>query len=414
MIRGGRDADARDRPGRAEDGPSRRNALLYDHRPCRGRSDGSTTRPRWRHRPRLGRPRRSSTRRRSACSAWYSAWWEGYGGERELRVCTVWDGGRAGRRCCRSVPARRPPRGDGQRGELRRAPARARRRRAAAARGGGRCASATTCSRSGACPRATPPSTRSRGAARAARRMQPRGAGHHLTDRRHDAARSSEYRRRPSRSGTRTCGGCTASCCAITTRELRLIEPPSDLERRADRGLRGGVERLEARGGLGDPLPARERGPSTAASRGASTSAASCASRRSRIDGRMIAWDLGILHRNRLYSPKSGYLRGVQAAGPGPGAGAGDDRALLRARASRHTSCSAPTRTTSCASPRASAATGCSAPTRGGPRPRCATRGGATRRARCARRAHGGVGPPSDAGTRARRGRRVVRAAGPE
>ena len=24
--------------------------------------------------------------------AWYSAWWDGYGAGRELRVCTVWDG----------------------------------------------------------------------------------------------------------------------------------------------------------------------------------------------------------------------------------------------------------------------------------------------------------------------------------
>ena len=24
--------------------------------------------------------------------AWYSAWWDGYGDDRELRICTVWDG----------------------------------------------------------------------------------------------------------------------------------------------------------------------------------------------------------------------------------------------------------------------------------------------------------------------------------
>ena len=25
-------------------------------------------------------------------SAWYLAWWDGYGADRQLRVCTVWDG----------------------------------------------------------------------------------------------------------------------------------------------------------------------------------------------------------------------------------------------------------------------------------------------------------------------------------
>ena len=36
-----------------------------------------------------------------------------------------------------------------------------------------------------------------------------------------------------------------------------------------------------------------------------------------RIGGRMIAWDLGILHRNRLYSLKSGYLEEFKALAPG-------------------------------------------------------------------------------------------------
>jgi CelD/BcsL family acetyltransferase involved in cellulose biosynthesis len=36
-----------------------------------------------------------------------------------------------------------------------------------------------------------------------------------------------------------------------------------------------------------------------------------------RVDGRMIAWDLGILRSNRLYSPKSGYLEEFRSLGPG-------------------------------------------------------------------------------------------------
>ena len=35
------------------------------------------------------------------------------------------------------------------------------------------------------------------------------------------------------------------------------------------------------------------------------------------VDGRMIAWDLAILHGNRLYSPKSGYLEEYKALAPG-------------------------------------------------------------------------------------------------
>ena len=35
------------------------------------------------------------------------------------------------------------------------------------------------------------------------------------------------------------------------------------------------------------------------------------------VDGRMIAWDLGILRANRLYSPKSGYLEEFRQLGPG-------------------------------------------------------------------------------------------------
>ena len=35
------------------------------------------------------------------------------------------------------------------------------------------------------------------------------------------------------------------------------------------------------------------------------------------VDGRMIAWDLGILRTNRLYSPKSGYREDFKQFGPG-------------------------------------------------------------------------------------------------
>lgn len=35
------------------------------------------------------------------------------------------------------------------------------------------------------------------------------------------------------------------------------------------------------------------------------------------VDGRMIAWDFGILHANRLYSPKSGYLEEFRQLAPG-------------------------------------------------------------------------------------------------
>ena len=35
------------------------------------------------------------------------------------------------------------------------------------------------------------------------------------------------------------------------------------------------------------------------------------------VGGRVIAWDLAILRRNRLYSPKSGYLEEFRQYGPG-------------------------------------------------------------------------------------------------
>ena len=100
----------------------------------------------------------------------------------------------------------------------------------------------------------------------------------------------------------------------------------------------------------------------------------------------MIAWDLGILHRNRLYSPKSGYLEEFRPLGPGlvlelatiercfePGIEAHellgtDEPYKLRFSTSerRHR-----------VLPRISAAARC---------PRCATRGGGSPRAACGRR----------------------------
>ena len=195
------------------DRPSRR-AALYDHaRVAGGEMD---LRP-----DRAGRPGRRLDALAQAdptpfsLHAWYSAWWDGYGADRELRYWTVrgWSVLAGLLPLCRRGGRTR---GDGQSGELRRAPARARPRGAGAARRRRRARAL----RADGDP---PPAGGRRGHRRARRRgarggaAQHRGARHHLTDRRVRPGRSTRTARRPAGSGTRTYAACTARCCAITT-----------------------------------------------------------------------------------------------------------------------------------------------------------------------------------------------------
>jgi CelD/BcsL family acetyltransferase involved in cellulose biosynthesis len=98
--------------------------------------------------------------------------------------------------------------------------------------------------------------------------------------------------------------------------ELRLIEAPSDLESALREGFEvesSGWKTQEGSSILSQPrthdfyrrLAARfhERGELRISSIA--------------IGGRTIAWDFGILHRNRLYSPKSGYVEEFKALAPG-------------------------------------------------------------------------------------------------
>ena len=98
--------------------------------------------------------------------------------------------------------------------------------------------------------------------------------------------------------------------------ELRLVEAPSDLERELREGFEvesSGWKAQEGSSILSEPrthefyrrLAARfhERGELRISSIA--------------IGGRMIAWDFGILHRNRLYSPKSGYVEEFRPLAPG-------------------------------------------------------------------------------------------------
>jgi CelD/BcsL family acetyltransferase involved in cellulose biosynthesis len=98
--------------------------------------------------------------------------------------------------------------------------------------------------------------------------------------------------------------------------ELHLIEPPADLHAELEQGLRVEASGWKSHAGsavLSRPrthdfyLRLAERFHARGELRMSSIA----------IGGRMVAWDFGILHRNRLYSPKSGYLEEFKALAPG-------------------------------------------------------------------------------------------------
>jgi CelD/BcsL family acetyltransferase involved in cellulose biosynthesis len=98
--------------------------------------------------------------------------------------------------------------------------------------------------------------------------------------------------------------------------ELRLIEAPADLESE----LSGGFE-VESSGwklAAGSAILSRPENAAYYRSLARRFHARGELRLSSiSVDGRMIAWDFGVLHRNRLYSPKSGYLEEFRQFGPG-------------------------------------------------------------------------------------------------
>ena len=97
---------------------------------------------------------------------------------------------------------------------------------------------------------------------------------------------------------------------------LRIVEPPDDLDARLDEGFA-----LEAQGWKGAEGTAVDLDPVfavflRAAARGYHR-AGELRCSEIRVDGRLIAWDLAVLARNRLYSLKTTYAEDFRQLSPG-------------------------------------------------------------------------------------------------
>jgi CelD/BcsL family acetyltransferase involved in cellulose biosynthesis len=245
--------------------------------------------------------------------AWYSAWWDGYGAGRELRVCTVWDGpelvgllplcsrdgrleamaneescvvrplardadalhvlaGAAARARYDLLEIRRLPEGDEALAAL-----------ATAARAAGRWSIVE--------PDITSPIVETTGTLDEYRQAT-RGKWHKNLRRLHRKLQRDH------------------------AAQLRLVQAPAELDAELTEGFEvesSGWKRAAGTAVLSRPeneayyrsLARRfhERGELRLSSIS--------------VDGRMIAWDMGILRANRLYSPKSGYREEFKPLAPG-------------------------------------------------------------------------------------------------
>ena len=245
--------------------------------------------------------------------AWYSAWWDGYGAGRELAVCTVWDGSElagvfplcrrdarleamANQESCVVRPLardsealrlladaaarerygvmeiRRLPEGDEGIAAL-----------AAAARAAGRFNIVE--------PDITSPIVDTTGTLDAYRQAT-RGKWHKNLRRLHRKVLRDH------------------------DAQMRLIEAPADLETELAEGFE--VESSGWKRAAGSAVlsrPENEVYYRSLARRFHDRGELRCSS--ISVDGAMIAWDLGILRSNRLYSPKSGYREEFKQLGPG-------------------------------------------------------------------------------------------------
>ena len=305
--------------------------------------------------------------------AWYLAWWDGYGADRELRVCTVWDGaelvallplcGRAGRleamaneESCVVRPLardaealqllaeaaaserydlmeiRRLPEGDEGIEAL-----------AAAARAAGRLSIVE--------PDITSPIVDTTGTLDEYRQAT-RGKWHKNLRR--------LYRKLLRDHDAR----------------LSLIEAPGDLESELAEGFE--VESSGWKRAAGSAILSRPENEAYYRSLGrrfhdrGELRLSSIS-----VDGRMIAWDLGILRATGSTARRAATWRSSSSSGRA-WCSSWRRSSAASSSASRRTSCWAQTMSTSCGSPPASAATGTSVPIRGGPCRPCATRGGAS------------------------------------
>lgn len=246
-------------------------------------------------------------------SAWYAAWWEGYGVGRTMRVCTVWDAG--------ELVALLPLCARGERLEtMANVESCVCRPLASDADALRRLAEAVLGERYGLLevkrlPEGDPGIDALAEAARATGRLhlvEP-DITSPIVDTR---GTLEEYRAARKTKWHKNLWRLYRKLVRDNDAELRLIEAPSDL----DAELRTGFE-VESSGwkrAHGSAILSRpenetyyrrlaERFHARGELRISSIS----------IDGRMVAWDLGILHGNRLYSPKSGYLEEFRPLAPG-------------------------------------------------------------------------------------------------
>lgn len=245
--------------------------------------------------------------------AWYGAWWEAYGSRRELRVCTVWE---ADDLVALWPLCRRPGRLESM-GNIESSVCRPLARDAEAL---AQAAAAVAAERYDLLevkrlPEGDPAIEALRRVARDARRLhlvEP-----DITSPIVDTTGTLEdYRRATKSKWHKNMWRVYRKLVREHDAELRLVEPPADIEAELRAGFEvesSGWKASEGSAILSHPenqefyrqLATRfqERGELRTSS--------------VTIGGRMIAWDFGILHRNRLYSPKSGYVEEFRPLAPG-------------------------------------------------------------------------------------------------
>jgi len=245
--------------------------------------------------------------------AWYSAWWDGYGGGRELRICTVWDAGElvallplsvrgkrlealANEESCVVRPLARDP---GALALLAEAAARDHYELFEVRR----------------LPDGDPGTEALCRAARAAGRL--RLVEPDITSPIVDTSGTlEEYRATTNVKWHKNLRRLHRKLLREHDAVMRVIEPPADLDAELAEGF--AVESSGWKRNAGSAVLSR---PETLAYyRSLAHRFAERGELRPSsisVGGRMIAWDLGILRRNRLYSPKSGYLEEFKPLAPG-------------------------------------------------------------------------------------------------
>jgi CelD/BcsL family acetyltransferase involved in cellulose biosynthesis len=244
---------------------------------------------------------------------WYGAWWEAYGVGRELRVCTVWDAD--------ALVALWPLcRRSGRLESMANVESSVCRPLARDAHALGHAAAATAAERYDILevkrlPEGDPSIEALSHAAHDEGRMQL--VEPDITSPIVDTSGTlADYRRDTKSKWHKNMWRLYRKLVREHDAELRLVEAPPDLERELREGFEvesSGWKSQEGLSVLSEPRTQEfyRRLAARFHARGELRTSSIA------IDGRMIAWDFGILHRNRLYSPKSGYVEEFGPLAPG-------------------------------------------------------------------------------------------------